>query len=148
MYERKRPLFRARLSFLLRLLESCPGGEGFAAASAWLRRRRRRRRPEEEEEEQCVICLERFEEGDRLRVLPCSHLFHVSCIDKWLSGSYSDMECFTSGCPTCKKHPVQCHEVADLGGDTSAQNEPLDGSLPSWAFTQLGDALASSESTA
>jgi len=103
---------------------------------------------EEEEEEQCVICLERFEEGDRLRVLPCSHLFHVSCIDKWLSGSYSDMECFTSGCPTCKKHPVQCHEVADLGGDTSAQNEPLDGSLPSWAFTQLGDALASSESTA
>jgi hypothetical protein len=77
----------------------------------------------------CVICLEKFAEGDRLRVLPCSHSFHVGCIDRWLSGSHSFDECFTSGCPTCKKQP------------TSPTN---DGSVPSWAFARLGSMLANS----
>ena len=77
----------------------------------------------------CVICLDNFQDGDRLRVLPCSHCFHVGCIDRWLSGSHSYDECFTSGCPTCKKRPEM---------ETAA----LDGSVPSWAFTNLGDALA------
>ena len=75
----------------------------------------------------CVICLEKFVPGDRLRILPCTHSFHVGCIDRWLSGSHSFDDCYTSGCPTCKKHPMQ---------------EPLDGSVPSWAFARLGGALA------
>merc|ERR1712238_561472 len=53
----------------------------------------------------CVICLEVFRDGDRLRVLPCDHSFHAGCIDRWLSGSHSYNECFTAGCPTCKKLP-------------------------------------------
>lgn len=76
----------------------------------------------------CVICLEKFVPGDRLRILPCTHSFHVGCIDRWLSGSNSHADCYTSGCPTCKKHPTI--------------QEPLDGSVPSWAFARLGDALA------
>jgi hypothetical protein len=43
----------------------------------------------------CVICMDHFVEGDRLRVLPCDHSFHVGCIDRWLSGSHSETECFT-----------------------------------------------------
>ena len=58
------------------------------------------------EDEMCVICLEPFREGDRLRVLPCNHSFHVGCIDRWLSGTHSHNECFTAGCPTCKKRPT------------------------------------------
>jgi hypothetical protein len=77
----------------------------------------------------CVICLDHFLDGDRLRVLPCSHCFHVGCIDRWLSGSHSYDECFTSGCPTCKKKP-------------ELEAAALDGSVPSWAFAKLGDALA------
>lgn len=81
------------------------------------------------EEDACVICLERYEEGDHLRVLPCNHSFHVGCIDRWLSGSHSFMECDTSGCPTCKARP----DRQELGGD-----------LPSWAFAQLGSTMSRS----
>ena len=40
-----------------------------------------------------VIEIE-FEKGDKLRVLPCFHKFHVKCIDKWLQQS--------KFCPTCR----------------------------------------------
>ena len=91
------------------------------------------------DEDTCVICLEHFIDGDRLRVLPCDHSFHVGCIDKWLSGSSSDEDCFTSGCPTCKKHPVPViyEEEEAISGSTST-----DGSVPSWAFARLGGVLA------
>lgn len=44
----------------------------------------------------CVICMAEYDEGDRLRVLPCNHSFHVGCIDRWLSGSHSHFECVTN----------------------------------------------------
>ncbi|KAF9626734.1 hypothetical protein IFM89_038952 [Coptis chinensis] len=33
---------------------------------------------------QCYICLVEYEEGDCMRILPCHHEFHRTCIDKWL----------------------------------------------------------------
>ncbi len=49
---------------------------------------------DEEKEPTCNVCLEEFEKGDKLRVLPCFHKFHVKCIDKWLKQS--------KFCPTCR----------------------------------------------
>ncbi|CAJ1930155.1 unnamed protein product [Cylindrotheca closterium] len=83
----------------------------------------------------CVICMEEYVEGDGLRVLPCNHSFHVGCIDRWLSGSHSHLECVTNGCPVCKEKPVA------MVDDSAIE---CDGYVPSWAFTQLGNSLARS----
>ncbi|KAK8535480.1 hypothetical protein V6N12_056997 [Hibiscus sabdariffa] len=42
----------------------------------------------------CCICLTSYADNDVLKELPCSHVFHKSCVDKWLK-----MKAF---CPLCK----------------------------------------------
>lgn len=44
---------------------------------------------------ECAVCLCKFEEGVEIRQLPCCHLFHRSCLDKWL-----DHQQIT--CPLCR----------------------------------------------
>ncbi len=96
------------------------------------------------EDEMCVICQEPFREGERLRVLPCNHSFHVGCIDRWLSGTHSHNECFTAGCPTCKKRPAgKAPQTPQLEADQSNEDD-MSGSVPSWAFANLGSVMAMS----
>ncbi|XP_028792415.1 uncharacterized RING finger protein C4G3.12c [Neltuma alba] len=45
--------------------------------------------------EQCHICLVEYEEGDKIRVLPCNHEFHMACVDKWLKEIHGI-------CPLCR----------------------------------------------
>ena len=33
---------------------------------------------------ECAICLNDFVKGDRVRVLPCKHIFHMEEVDEWL----------------------------------------------------------------
>lgn len=45
-------------------------------------------------ETSCPICIGSFECGDSLRVLPCGHSFHMSCVDHWLV--------VNATCPNCR----------------------------------------------
>ncbi|KAI0086509.1 hypothetical protein BDY19DRAFT_1074760 [Irpex rosettiformis] len=53
-----------------------------------------------DQQEECVICLEIFAKGDRVRVLPCNHLFHLEEIDEWLISK-------KKVCPICKADITQ-----------------------------------------
>lgn len=43
----------------------------------------------------CSVCITEYSEGNKLRKLPCSHEYHVHCIDRWLSEN--------STCPICRR---------------------------------------------
>ena len=44
----------------------------------------------------CTVCQDDFNAEDKVRILPCEHLYHPDCIDDWLkSHSYK--------CPCCRK---------------------------------------------
>jgi hypothetical protein len=52
---------------------------------------------EENERDTCCICMLPFESKEIIKLMPCNkkHIFHKTCIDKWLSHN--------KNCPTCRK---------------------------------------------
>ncbi|XP_043702735.1 E3 ubiquitin-protein ligase At1g63170-like isoform X2 [Telopea speciosissima] len=57
----------------------------------------------------CCICLAKYADNDELRELPCSHFFHMECVDKWLK--------INALCPLCK-----CEVGENSGASPSAAN--------------------------
>ena len=49
-----------------------------------------------EAENACTICLEGLAAGSKATQLACGHLFHTSCIERWLSDHVV--------CPLCRSH--------------------------------------------
>uniref|UniRef100_A0A8D1SAF3 RING-type E3 ubiquitin transferase n=1 Tax=Sus scrofa TaxID=9823 RepID=A0A8D1SAF3_PIG len=50
----------------------------------------------------CSICITEYTEGNKIRILPCSHEFHIHCIDRWLAEN--------STCPICRGEIVDSRE--------------------------------------
>ncbi|XP_066582684.1 E3 ubiquitin-protein ligase RNF38 isoform X2 [Prorops nasuta] len=57
----------------------------------------------------CVVCMCDFEALQSLRVLPCSHEFHLRCIDKWLRSNRT--------CPICRGDAGEYFGNADASSD-------------------------------
>ncbi|KAJ2156650.1 hypothetical protein GGF46_005050 [Coemansia sp. RSA 552] len=43
----------------------------------------------------CIVCIDDFVAGSKMRILPCGHNYHIECIDPWLTSK-------SSLCPLCK----------------------------------------------
>ncbi|XP_006869361.1 PREDICTED: E3 ubiquitin-protein ligase ZNRF3 [Chrysochloris asiatica] len=54
----------------------------------------------------CAICLEKYIDGEELRVIPCTHRFHKKCVDPWLLQHHT--------CPHCR------HNIIEQKGNPSA----------------------------
>lgn len=59
------------------------------------------------DDEMCSICLDEFQVGSNVKVLPCQHFYHVACIDPWLERQ-------SSRCPLCKQDAISTGEIPQL----------------------------------
>ncbi|KAM4714183.1 RING finger protein 150-like [Anableps anableps] len=52
----------------------------------------------------CAVCIEGYRPNDVVRILPCRHLFHKSCVDPWLLDHRT--------CPMCKMNILKALGIA------------------------------------
>jgi hypothetical protein len=65
----------------------------------------------------CSICIDEFEGGERLTLLPrCQHAFHKDCIRPWLMERQG---C----CPLCKSNVLNSEQDTDSDGSVDASDE-------------------------
>ncbi|XP_003471771.3 E3 ubiquitin-protein ligase RNF149 isoform X2 [Cavia porcellus] len=70
--------------------------------------------------ENCAVCIENFKVNDLIRILPCRHIFHSTCIDPWLLDHRT--------CPMCKLDVIKA--LGYWGEPESAQELSAAESVP------------------
>ncbi|XP_050436992.1 E3 ubiquitin-protein ligase RNF181-like [Adelges cooleyi] len=78
--------------------------------------------------EQCQICLCQYQVDDKALVMPCHHIFHDSCLKKWLKKS--------NFCPLCKSELKTDDELYELYKEEMKKKRLRDDSI-----AQLHDSM-------
>ncbi|KAE8700202.1 Ring/U-Box superfamily protein, putative isoform 1 [Hibiscus syriacus] len=80
----------------------------------------------------CPICLSEFEEKQRLKTIPlCKHVFHVECIDTWLSSHVS--------CPVCRGTRLFESMNGDGSGELGVTQERIDQCVSQSSSVDISD---------
>ncbi|XP_066488655.1 RING finger protein 150 [Tiliqua scincoides] len=82
----------------------------------------------------CAVCIEGYKPNDVVRILPCRHLFHKSCVDPWLLDHRT--------CPMCKMNILKALGIppnADCIDDIPPDFEASIGGPPTNQITGASD---------
>ena len=80
-------------------------------------------RVEDEHDEECIdctICLAPINEGQRVGILHCNHLFHAECLQEWIQRR--------NVCPLCQAREIATPRFVEAGGNESSSEDVVDGS--------------------
>ncbi|CAN8288800.1 unnamed protein product [Cochlearia groenlandica] len=76
----------------------------------------------QEEDNECSVCLSRFEGDSEINKLKCGHLFHKTCLEKWI-------DYWNITCPLCRTPLVV---VATATEEEEEQQQLLSSSSTVW----------------
>ncbi|ELT95899.1 hypothetical protein CAPTEDRAFT_227655 [Capitella teleta] len=79
--------------------------------------------------DQCAVCIESYRASDVIRILPCKHMFHKSCVDPWLIEQRS--------CPMCKLDILKAYGLQVHGSHDSMVNIEIEGPSTSIGPSEL-----------
>ncbi|XP_010886633.1 RING finger protein 150a isoform X1 [Esox lucius] len=88
----------------------------------------------------CAVCIEGYKANDVVRVLPCRHIFHKSCVDPWLLDHRT--------CPMCKINILKALGIPpnfDCGDDIPPDYEMSPGGPPTNPITGASDVTVGAE---
>ncbi|CAJ1935735.1 unnamed protein product [Cylindrotheca closterium] len=91
---------------------------------------------------ECSICLDDFIAGQRVRQLPCGHVFHSTCIARWLVER-------NAVCPLCKLDVFEEEEEESSSSseeEAAAEADPLVSETPSTREEELANQVVASSS--
>ncbi|XP_076446578.1 RING finger protein 150-like [Babylonia areolata] len=71
--------------------------------------------------DQCAVCIEGYRPHDVIRILPCKHVYHKSCVDPWLLDQRS--------CPMCKLDILRAYGMQVFGSQESVHQDPESGNI-------------------
>ncbi|KDP29327.1 hypothetical protein JCGZ_18248 [Jatropha curcas] len=63
----------------------------------------------EDNPKECAVCLSKIQNGEEIRELRCSHVFHRVCLDRWLGYK-------STTCPLCRDLIGPRKTLADAAG--------------------------------
>ncbi|PAA59876.1 hypothetical protein BOX15_Mlig014569g1 [Macrostomum lignano] len=102
--------------------------------------------------DQCAVCIEPYRCGESVRILPCRHFYHKSCIDPWLLDQRSCPLCKLDILKACGLHIhrgsqaslLDAHLLAEHSHHSHAAANPAGATVPSGVSASAAASVAGS----